>query len=649
MRWVARIPGPMRAAFVWIALGAFVAAEILFESSVVRYVFYAGLALYLLLLAVRAFRNRKLILFRFAPGTAEALGADAALAADGLRTRLDERVAGNELGFLKVFAREFRRVDRSARREPTWVDGVLDFFDLALPFQNTLVGLVSKSLKEASGHRSFRVSMSRTDDGHYLAHATSQIERAADIHVSRPALDACLDELAGRMYYELDARDLTPSYAAYACHIDALRLGSRVYADPLSDDADYEPAAELFEQALARDPRFVLAALYLAAMHSIRRSRSEYFDRSRARLLEVVTLCEQPGAPGTRAQRARYKGLALALRCNLTSQRLHRIATVGDEVAARRRAAGNQARARQALVLLDRSPLALHECAFALHSLDELAFEHPRPERQIVADYSEALDLYTAAIRRAHASGFDDAASRSQGNRAYLMIWSGALLRRSDGHIAVRMLGWRRWTRRAAGAESWRRTESDLLALIQWKAERTRDYSVANLCHLYGMQGEAGRVLACGLLLCDRTREPVVDGGRLAPVPAHDLARLDPACMTYLEGANDLASSMLAVLLLGGVDAPYRDAWRACALAFHARCLALTRGNEADHPDTLRIRTLKQMVNVAKLLWVADPDSGGPAARAAAVLKASVRRHAEAPTVDDLTERWMADLRGVCD
>ncbi len=644
------IPPLVRSILAGLLIACFATIEIIYDFLPLQILFYTLIGFYLLVLLIRAIRNRKTIQFQFELGTKQMLGGRFDEASERLRQQLDLLSSGHPIGFLHAFSRDFSKIDKAARSEPNLLDKIVGFAEYAFPFQNVIVAVATTSIKKLSANRFFRVSLSQADDGDFLFHGNSQNAQTPAIHVSQPSLKDCIDNAAGRMFYELNATDLTSSYQAYAHYIRALDIWSNVHSAKDSIDIDFEPAAECFQSALEADPNFVMASLYLAAMHSVRRSSTSYFERSRKRLKNVVDLCDSEATPGSKTQKMKIKGLAFALSCNLTNQWFHRIGKYENEDEAKIISRDNQSRARQAIELLEDSPLSVHEYAFTLHSMERIAFEKPHELAEDLRGYSRALNEYSRAMEIAEKLREFPAMRRSKGNRAYVMMWLGAMLRRNpDPTIFLRTLGPTAIPNSEATAQLWSLAETEMRSVAANAKSSFGGYSVANLCLLYSLEGEFGKFLHCARILSGL--EEKISKNSLIDTAASSLAdigELQSKSMEYLEGANDIATGLIAGCATLQIPDELYDAWLKKGLEFHGRCLALIQESEAANVANMRIRLVKQMTNIIKLLHYADPNANGPAGFVCDNLRDSLNGEVlEIEASSSMVENWLQVLRSV--
>ncbi|MBD5780508.1 hypothetical protein IEN85_13490 [Pelagicoccus sp. NFK12] len=614
------------------------------QSAYVKYTFYGLIALYLGSIGLRAFRYRKHILYFFAPGTKEALGGDFKRANQILKDELNRLSEGYEIGFVKAFASEFRQIDKSARNEPTAIDKVLDFVEYAFPLQSNLISVLSKPLKGAVSKRSFRVSIAVHPDGNVSLHTFSQNDLTHDIQVDDPELESCLREAACRMYHEMNATELTSNYAAFRHYDQAFRIWEKIYKTGETDSEEFEEAAQQFRLALQEDPDFILAELYLAAMNAYRRTNTAYLERSKLRLTHVLQLCEERELLPSKSQRAKYKGLATALLCFITNQWLHRIGKYDNEEQAILIARDNQLKAKQAVKLLKDSPIAIHQFAFSLHSLEQIGLQNPQSPREIASSYADAYDQYTLAIQVAKEKRMPRIVELSSGNRAYVSMWLGALLSRDpDAEIRLKAFSGDRLLHSEAASKLWIQAESEMKEVFASATGSAGHYSIANLILLYALMGRFKEIPACGhLLLFGKT---AAERPNATDDLTEQVAQLHPSQTDYPEGANDLASALLTACASGTLKKEDYLEWLAQGLAFHARSIRLIQEKEVQNVEAQRIRIIKQITNLLKVIHYTKPHPSSNAGSIFQTLNQCLNKlRSEQESMDTFISTWLTAL-----
>lgn len=571
------------------------------DSPLVRYSFYGLIALYLASIGLRAFKFRKHILYHFAPGTKEALGERFSETDERLKSELNRLSEGYEIGFVKAFASEFRQIDKSARSEPTKLDAVLEFVEYAFPFQSNLISVISKPLKGIINKRSFRVSIAQSQNGSFSLNAFSQNEQTPDIHVDEQELDSCIREAACRMFHEMHASELTRSYPAFRHYDQAFRIWERIYRDGQADSTDFEQAATRFKQALETDPNFILAELYLAAMEAYRPTTATNLHNAKIRLSHVIQRCEEARFPGSKSQRSKYKGLATTLLCFLTNQWLHRMGKYDNEDQAILIAKTNQLKAREAVTLLKDSPIAIHQYAFSLHSLEQIALRNPQSAHEIAESYAKAHDQYSLAIKVASKKNMQANVQLSSGNRAYVSMWLGAMLHKSSlENLRLRALGRQNLDPDQAASTIWIQAEDDMKSVYAQSSGTTGHYAIANLCLLYALKGDFKKIPSCGLFLTGvRKKIETVDE---IPYSIDTVQQLEPENSDYIEGLNDLATGLLVACANGNLSKDEYATWLNKGIALQKRSLELIHDKEHGNVETQRIRIVKQITNFLKVL-----------------------------------------------
>ncbi|MDQ8179276.1 hypothetical protein [Pelagicoccus sp. SDUM812005] len=642
--WKAKALPALRNALIVILVLALLAVEFGPQSPLVKYVFYGLIALYLGSIGLRAFRYRKHILYFFAPGTKEALGSDFKQADRLLRSELNRLSEGYEIGFVKAFASEFRQIDKSARNEPTLLDRILDFVEYAFPLQSNLISILSKPLKGTVNKRSFRISIARSRPDNVSAHAFSQNENTHDIQVDESTLETCIRETACRMYHEMNAAELTTHYAAFRHYDQAFRIWEKIYQTGEADSDEFEEAAQQFRLALEDDPSFLLAELYLAAMNAYRRTNTAYLERSKNRLTHVLQLCEDKERLPTKALRSKYKGLATTLLCFLTNQWLHRIGKYDNEEQAILIARDNQEKAKQAVKLLKDSPIALHQYAFSLHSLEQIGLQNPQSHKEIADSYAAAYDQYSRAIQVATAKKAPDIVDLSSGNRAYVAMWLGAILSKEpQATIRLAACANEPLAHSDAAAKLWKQAESEMKAVFARATGAAGHYSIANLILLYALMGRFKEIPHYGRLLIEGQTK---DSPEQPPsYRLQQVEQLSPQNTEYPEGANDLASALLTACANGVLTAEERPVWLAQGLAFHERSLRIIQAKEAQNVEAQRIRVIKQITNLLKLIHYSKQVSSSDKENIFQKLDNSLNalRNAQ-ENMDEFISRWLLQL-----
>ncbi len=628
----------------------FILIEFIFDYKPLQYLFYVLISLYLLLFFIRALRGRKTIAFQFELGTQEILKESFDPAKSRFRTRLDLLSQGYPIGFLQSFSREFTKIDKSAQSDPTRLDRIIDFAQFAFPFQNILVAVITNYLHKFTGNRFFKISLSIASDGDYLLHANSQNDGTPPILVSHPTLEGCIDEAAGRIFYELNGKDLCQSYQAFAHYNQALELWSNAHRDKEQSDAKYDSVSKQFNNALKADPHFLLAALYLAAMHSTRSGSTYYFEQSKKHFDQVIDLCKHPETQGSKDTKSKIRGLALALLCNLTNQWLHRIGKFEDEEIAKTYATQNQVKAKEAIKLLGNSPLATHEYAFSLHCMEHIALGTPEQKKQLTQSYTKAVDEYTKAINFALENKEPSALRRSSGNRAYAMIWLAAILRQGPYQaLSLSTFSGIPIQRDELVKKLTTHAEEQMNNVAANSKSNFGNYSLANLCLLYSLNSEYGKFIHCALMLSGEESH-VKEGDRLKiqPLKTERVRDLNSTHIQYIEGANDISTGLLAACTGSDIPQGERKTWLSKGLEFHTRSLELIKEAEAQNLPSMRIRTLKQMSNLIKLLSHLDSKSNPIASEITLKLRELLNKEKlQTETIHDLTEAWLNGLKNI--